>query len=173
MAGYRDGWHVVTLDADGSGAKFVRLKHLQRADGEPLVLDDVADATAPASPRVKAAASKPNVGAFANPASVEARRLAADPDPGAASIREAYAREQAAAGSREEEARRAQAGGQGQGRAARADAAETGPAAGSGAGRQAHRDAARGRPERDHRHGRARAAHGARRLDDEAQAVEV
>ena len=64
--GYRDGWHVVTLDADGSGAKFVRLKHLQRADGAPLVLDDVADATAPASPRVKAAASKPNVGAFAS-----------------------------------------------------------------------------------------------------------
>ena len=64
--GYRDGWHVVTLDADGSGAKFVRLKHLQRADGAPLVFDDVADAAAPASPRVKAAASKPNVGAFAS-----------------------------------------------------------------------------------------------------------
>ena len=42
----------------------MRLKHLQRADGAPLVLDDVADAAAPASPRVKAAASKPNVGAF-------------------------------------------------------------------------------------------------------------
>ena len=56
--GYRGGWHVVTPTPTG-GAKFVRLKHARRR--QPLVLDDVADATAPASPRVKAAASKPNV----------------------------------------------------------------------------------------------------------------